>query len=273
MKNINTIISRLSRSGLLSRTARGPYKKSLGRVVTDTVIAKATGKSWPKAKPSAAQTGALATVGRVAWDAYQAYSSQAYGRSSTLHRGNLQRAYQLGLHAQRATAQKTHEPRQPYEQQSEPSAAPQSRYIPATTEPSLTYSPASLSQRQFEQVVQDEGQDSGQILLLQAMIAAANADGHIDENERQLIYQQVDDYGLSTTDKARLFDELRRPLSLAQLVKSVPNIQTAIEVYAASLLAIDEKQPSSQTYLSGLASALRIPAELVSALHAQVEQV
>lgn len=78
--------------------------------------------------------------------------------------------------------------------------------------------------------------------MLQAMIAATNADGHIDEDERQVIYQQVDTYDLSISDKASLFEELRRPLSLEELVNKVPNPQTAVGVYAVSLLAIDEAQ-------------------------------
>jgi uncharacterized membrane protein YebE (DUF533 family) len=137
----------------------------------------------------------------------------------------------------------------------------------------LTYSPATLTQQQFEQVVQDENHDTGQMLMLRAMITAANADGHIDENERQRIYQQVDDFDLSTEDKASLFDELRRPLSLQELVKAVPNSQTAIEVYAASLLAIDEQQAASQDYLNLLATSMLIPLELVQAVHAQAELI
>jgi uncharacterized membrane protein YebE (DUF533 family) len=34
-------------------------------------------------------------------------------------------------------------------------------------------------------------------------------------------------------------------MSLEELLKAVPNSQTAIEVYAASLLAIDEQQSAS----------------------------
>jgi uncharacterized membrane protein YebE (DUF533 family) len=130
-----------------------------------------------------------------------------------------------------------------------------------------------LTQQQFEQVIQDESHDTGQMLMLRAMITAANADGHIDEDERQQIYQQVDNFDLTVKDKASLFDELRRPLSLQELVKAVPNSQTAIEVYAASLLAIDEQQSASQDYLSRLASSMFLPPELVKAVHAQAEQI
>jgi uncharacterized membrane protein YebE (DUF533 family) len=273
MKNINSIISGLSRSGLLSRTARGRPHRSLKRTFTDTVIATATGKKWSNPKQNIQQTGALATVGRMAWDAYQSYSQQAYGLNTSLQKANLQRAYMQGVYAQRNVQQKAHEPSQPKNVKIEPTPTSQSRYIPSTNQPSLTYSPSSLSKQQFEQVVQDDNHDSGQMLILQAMITAANADGHIDENERQLIYQQVDDFDLNNEDKANLFDELRHPLSLQELVKAVPNSQTAIEVYAASLLAIDEQQPDSQSYLSSLSTALLIPLELVEAVHGQAKEI
>ena len=78
-------------------------------------------------------------------------------------------------------------------------------------------------------------------------------------------------YDLTTEDKAKLFDELRHPLSLQELINAVPDPQTAIEVYAASLLAIDEQRVTSQDYLSRLASSMAIPAELVKAIHKQAE--
>jgi hypothetical protein len=281
MKNLNTIISRLSRTGLMSRTARGSSGGSLSRAVTDTIIGTATGKVWPKLIRNPLQTGALATVGGIAWNAYQVYSHYGYGRTTSLQRANLHRAYQLDVYAQR-NAQQQKEPTNQSQvaapQTSStmtPAPASQSRYTPSAPKQTLTYSPATLTQRQFEQVVQDEdeNQDTGQMLMLRAMITAANADGHIDESERQRIYQQVDDFDLTIKDKASLFDELRRPLSLQELVKAVPNSQTAIEVYAVSLLAIDEGQSASLDYLSRLASSMSLPPELVKAVHAQAELI
>jgi len=277
MKNLNSIISGLSRSGLLKRTARDPSRGSLRRAVTDTIIATATGKVWPKPIKTQLQTGPLANVGGIAWNAYQVYSQQAYGRNTSLQKANLQRAYQLGVYAQRNAQQQKEPPNQFHEAKLQPASEPapthQSRYIPSAPAQALTYSPATLSQQQFEQVVQDENHDTGQMLMLRAMITAANADGHIDENERQQIYQQVDDFDLTIEDKASLFDELRYPLSLQELVNAVPNSQTAIEVYAASLLAIDEQHTASKDYLNRLASSMLIPPELVKALHAQAEEM
>jgi uncharacterized membrane protein YebE (DUF533 family) len=275
MKDINNIISRLSRSGLLSRTARGSSKRSFSSIVTDTVIGTATGKKWPISSQSPPKSGALAAVGSMAWDAYQTYSQQTYGLNTSLQKANLQRAYMQGVYAQRSTQKNDDVPNHSNSAKVEFTTKAESRYIPSTSASaqSLTYSPASLSKRQFEQVIQDESYDTGQILILRAMITAANADGHIDEKERQRIYQQVDDFDLTTEDKTRLFDELRHPLSLHELVNTVPNSQTAIEIYAASLMAIDEQQPHSQDYLNNLASALLIPEQLVKAVHGKADQI
>jgi uncharacterized membrane protein YebE (DUF533 family) len=107
--------------------------------------------------------------------------------------------------------------------------------------------------------------------MVRAMIAAAHADGHIDAREQTRIFEQVDRMGLAADDKALLFDELRRPLGLLELVELTPDTEAGAEVYAASLLAIDPGQPIAQRYLEELARRLQLPPELVSAVHAEVE--
>jgi len=66
--------------------------------------------------------------------------------------------------------------------------------------------------------VVEQDNEQGQMILMRAMIAAAHADGHIDDNERQRIFAQVETMELSVQEKAMLFDELRKPLSMAELV-------------------------------------------------------
>ncbi|MBE1300346.1 MAG: DUF533 domain-containing protein [Alteromonadaceae bacterium] len=127
-------------------------------------------------------------------------------------------------------------------------------------------------EERFVEIVQDEESDSGQMLLMRAMIAAAYADGHIDANEQQRIFAQVENLDLSTAEKASLFDELRNPLSLEHLVAKVPDAETGAEVYAASLLAIDERQVASQQYLQQLSTLLCIPIELKAMLEQQAGQ-
>lgn len=141
---------------------------------------------------------------------------------------------------------------------------------PAQQNDRFNIAPAQISQQDFEHVVEDSN-ESGQLLLMRAMISAAHSDGHIDDNERSRIFQQVDNMDLSVEDKATLFDEMRRPLNMQSLVAQVPNAQTGIEVYAASASALDLNQHNSQEYLQALASQLCIPSELSSSIHQQLQ--
>jgi uncharacterized membrane protein YebE (DUF533 family) len=65
--------------------------------------------------------------------------------------------------------------------------------------------------------------------MSRAMITATDADGHIDKNERQRIYQQVNIFDLNTEEKACLFYELPRPLLSQELNKQI-NIYTVIYI-------------------------------------------
>lgn len=110
-----------------------------------------------------------------------------------------------------------------------------------------------------------------ELLMIRAMIAAAHADGHLDAREQARIFERVDQMGLANDEKAMLFDELRRPLGLLELVELTPDLEAGAEVYAASLMAVDPDQPVSQRYLAELARRLELPADLVSAVHAEAQ--
>ena len=132
------------------------------------------------------------------------------------------------------------------------------------------FTPARIQQQEFEQVVEDSN-PNGQMLLMRAMITAAHSDGHIDADERARIFAQVDQMDLSVEEKATLFDELRKPLDLSNLVGQVPDAQTGIEVYAASASAIDLNDQDSQAYLQALANQLCIPTELSSSIQQEIK--
>ncbi|MDJ0919360.1 MAG: tellurite resistance TerB family protein [Woeseiaceae bacterium] len=127
-----------------------------------------------------------------------------------------------------------------------------------------------ISQDRFEAVVEDDS-SPGSLLLIRAMIAAAASDGHMDSMEQDRVFQQAEQLSLSQQDKAALFDELKNPLGMQALVSQVNNPETAVEVYAASVAAIDETRPEAQTYLRALAVSLDIPGELVQSIHAEIE--
>lgn len=57
---------------------------------------------------------------------------------------------------------------------------------------------------------------------------------------------------------------MRRPKSLDDLVAGARDQETAIEVYTASVLAIDADHPAEQAYLQMLAARLGLAPELVA---------
>lgn len=128
---------------------------------------------------------------------------------------------------------------------------------------------SNITEQRFAAVAENPD-GAGSILLLRAMIAAAASDGHMDSDEQNRVFDEAEKLNLSQQDKARLFDELRSPRSLQQIVAEVGNPETAVEVYAASLIAIDERRPEGQAYLRSLALALELPEELVTSVHEQV---
>ncbi len=111
------------------------------------------------------------------------------------------------------------------------------------------------------------------MFVMKSMVAAAMSDGHLDSNEYQNITQKADDLGLSGEDKNLIFDEISNPMSIDDVIVQASSPQLAMEVYTATLLAIDESTPQGQAYLNGLANGLRLPKGLVDAVHSQANQI
>lgn len=110
-----------------------------------------------------------------------------------------------------------------------------------------------------------------ELALVMAMIAAANADGHVDQEEQRQIFEKVGELPLDAEDKALVFDTLSKPPSLQDIANLAQGPEQATELYLASRLAIDPDHPMEQAYLEGLASRLSLPTELVQHLEQQVQ--
>ena len=112
-----------------------------------------------------------------------------------------------------------------------------------------------------------------ELALVTAMIAAANADGHIDQDEQKAIFERVGALPLDAEDKGFVFDALGDPPSLQDVASLADGPEQAAELYLASRLAIDPDHPMEQAYLEALAHRLSLPPELVTQLEAQVAAV
>ncbi len=111
-----------------------------------------------------------------------------------------------------------------------------------------------------------------QLTLIKAMIAAAKADGHIDELEQQRIFKAVEEMDLPMETKGTLFDLLRNPISIDEIVKGAVNIEQRTELYLASCLVINPDHPSEQPYLDQLVLALQLPKDLAWQLKWQAQE-
>lgn len=105
--------------------------------------------------------------------------------------------------------------------------------------------------------------------LLQAMVAAAKADGHVTAMERRRIGTQLDTLGLGPEAQALITDELDAPLDVGRIAGLARTPEEAAEVYAASLLVVDPEAPAEKGYLAMLAARLQLDPALVSHLHAR----
>ena len=106
--------------------------------------------------------------------------------------------------------------------------------------------------------------------MLQAMIAAGKADGHLDERERGLLEAELSRLEASPAERQWFEAELRRPLDPAEVARAATSSELASEMYLASLLVADDTSFMERAYLDELARQLRLPDGLKAALEAQV---
>ncbi len=107
--------------------------------------------------------------------------------------------------------------------------------------------------------------------LVRAMIAAANADGHIDQTERHTILSRLEEAGLGAEERAFIEKEIANPADIDTIVKGATTEQQKIELYTASRLAIDPDTRAERGYLDQLAGRLNLPDALVDHIEATVK--
>lgn len=115
-------------------------------------------------------------------------------------------------------------------------------------------------------------EDARARLMLSAMIAAAKADGYIDQEEQDAIFGRIDELDLDAEEKGFVVDEMRKPRSIDDLVAAARTPEAAIEVYTASVLAIDPDHPAEKAYLDMLAARLNLPADLTAEIRRTADE-
>ncbi len=108
------------------------------------------------------------------------------------------------------------------------------------------------------------------VLLIRAMIAAANADGVIDETERSRILEKLKAVQLTEEEHGFIVHELLSPGDLESIVSQVDTPETARQVYAVSLMAIDVDTPVERDYLMALAKRTGLDDSATAAIKAEL---
>ncbi|MGF1910998.1 tellurite resistance TerB family protein [Vibrio kasasachensis] len=124
---------------------------------------------------------------------------------------------------------------------------------------------ATSSSEQF-----DENSIIHEQLILKAMIAAAKADGHVDQTEMSHIESAIEQAGADDQLKTMIHQELNKPLDPSQIAQLAHTPQQASEIYLASLIVVDEQNFMEKAYLKELAKQLHLHPEVTQQLELQL---
>lgn len=100
-------------------------------------------------------------------------------------------------------------------------------------------------------------------LYIRAMIAAASADGVVDEAELARITAGFSQAGQSSEAVAFIRQELARPATPAELAAACTSPEIAMQCYTAARVAIEPDSMGEKQFLAQLAAALGMDASLV----------
>ncbi len=133
-------------------------------------------------------------------------------------------------------------------------------------------SPAKAEPQTLDRLPAAQAEQHSQAIL-QALVAAAKADGHVDDRERQLIEGEFSKLNNDQALQQWLSAELNKPLDPAAVARAASTPEMAAEMYLASVLMVDQEHFMERAYLNELARQLRLDPALQSELEAQVQQL
>ena len=105
--------------------------------------------------------------------------------------------------------------------------------------------------------------DDDAMRFIRAMVAAATADGHMDDAERARVLQGLSQAGIDPEATRWLERELTDPADVEELAEGINTPEKGAQVYAAARLAIEPDTIQEREFLRQLAAALDLDAALV----------
>ncbi|WP_404367697.1 tellurite resistance TerB family protein [Marinobacter sp.] len=136
---------------------------------------------------------------------------------------------------------------------------------------SSSQGPETLRQGQPLEQLQGNAQEQRGLEILQAMIMAARADGHVDANERALLTAEIEKLGPDDELHAWIQQQFDAPLDASALARNTDSPQASREIYIVSAVMIDDQNPMERAWLDQLAVALRLEPGLARELERQIQ--
>ena len=114
------------------------------------------------------------------------------------------------------------------------------------------------------------GVDNGEtsLLIIRAMIAAAAADGRIDDDERARILSVLKQSGIDGEGVKLIEAEMDHPATAAELAAAVKTPEMAVQVYSAVRRVITPNTVEERVFLAHLSGALGLDQRLVTQIDA-----
>lgn len=129
---------------------------------------------------------------------------------------------------------------------------------------------AAAQQGQPLEQLQGQAQERRGLEILQAMIMAARADGHVDASERALLTQEIEKLGPDDELHAWIQRQFDAPLDASVLARAADSPQARREMYLVSAAIIDEQNPMERAWLDQLATALEFEPAMARELDRQL---
>lgn len=216
---------------------------AIGGLLGALFSGKGVGKTVGKVAKGALVVGGTAAAGALAWKFYQKWSQS------------------------QVTAETVSVPGQTYGQAGQTGQTTGHGGQAAVTAPSGW--PQALQQE--AQVALPPAENTA-LLLLEAMIFAARADGHIDEEEKAHIQNAVVALFPGQEMNTLLEHMLTKPIDPSALAARIHNPEEARDLYRLSCTAVHVDNFMERSYLDGLAQALGIAAPEKAQLEGEAEQ-
>jgi uncharacterized membrane protein YebE (DUF533 family) len=107
--------------------------------------------------------------------------------------------------------------------------------------------------------------------ILRALIAAAKADGRIDEREQAAIQAEIACHAGEPDLQAWIKAEVSKPLNAAEVAQAATSPAMAAEMYLVSVMLVDGREEAERIYLDEFAYHLKLAPELQAHLEQQAK--